>query len=109
MTDLSLPRATQTQQFREELVRQEAATLLDLLQGISEKPPALMTGDLLEAPAGLSLRHRSHKLTPSIHSKAVSDLWQRKADLDDTLRHQWFRNLPGDNPTQPESYHGHGE
>ena len=34
---------------------------------------------------------------------------QRRADLDDTLRHQCFRNLPEDNPTQPENYHGHGE
>ena len=68
-----------------------------------------MAGDLLEAPPRLSLRHLSRKLTRSIHSKAVSDLWKRRADLEDTLRHQWLRNLPGDSPTQPDSYHGHGE
>ena len=43
------------------------------------------------------------------HSKAVSDLWKRRAELEDTLRHQWFRNLPGDSSAQPNSYHGHGE
>ena len=67
-----------------------------------------MTGDLLDAPPGLSLRHLSRKLTRSIHSKAVNDLWKRRAELEDTLRHQWFRNLPGDSPAQPDSYHGHG-
>ena len=30
-------------------------------------------------------------------------------DLEATLRHQWLRNLPGDSPARPESYHGHGE
>ena len=39
----------------------------------------------------------------------MSDLWKRRAELEDTLRHQWFRNLPGDSPAQPDSYHGHGE
>ena len=68
-----------------------------------------MAGDLSEAPPGLSLRHLSRKLTTSIHSRAVSDLWRRRADLDATLRHQWLRNLPGDSPARPESYHGHGE
>ena len=68
-----------------------------------------MAGDLLEAPPGLSLRHLSRKLTRSIHSKAASDLWKRRAELEDTLRHQWFRNLPGDSPAQPDSYRGHGE
>ena len=68
-----------------------------------------MAENLLEAPTGLSLRHLSRKLTRSIHSKAVSDLWKRRAKLEDTLRHQWLRNLPGDSPTQPDSYHGHGE
>ena len=63
----------------------------------------------MEAPPGLSLRHLSRKLARSIHSKAVSDLWKRRAELEDTLRHQWFRNLPGDSPAQPDSYHGHGE
>ena len=33
-------------------------------------------------------------------------LW---ADLSDTIRHQWLRNLPGDSPAQPDSRHGHGE
>ena len=37
------------------------------------------------------------------------DLWKRRAELGDTLRHQWIRNLPGDAPARPESYHGHGE
>ena len=55
-----------------------------------------------------SLRHLSRKLTRSIYSKAVSDLW-RRADLEDTLRRQWLRNLLGDNPTQPDSYRGSGE
>ena len=68
-----------------------------------------MAGDLLDAPPGLSPRHLSRKLTKSIHSKAVSDLWRRRAELSDTIRHQWLRNLPGDSPVQPESYHGHGE
>ena len=63
----------------------------------------------LDAPPGLSLRHLSRKLTKSIHFKAVSDLWRRRAELDDTLRHQWLRKLPGDSPARPDSYHGHGE
>ena len=68
-----------------------------------------MAGDLLGAPAGLSLRHLSRKPTRSIYSKAVSDLWKRRAELEDMLRHQRLRNLPGDDPAQPDSYHGHGE
>ena len=105
----TLPRAAHTDPFRESLVRQERAYLLDRLRDISGKPPGQMAGDLLGAPAGLSLRHLSRKLTRSIHSNAVSDLWQRRADLDNTLRYQWLRNLPGDSPAQPESYHGHVE
>ena len=68
-----------------------------------------MAGDLLEDPPGLSVRHLSRKLTRSIHSKAVSELWKRRAELEDTLRRQRFRNLPGNSPAQPDSYHGHGE
>ena len=105
----TLPRAAHTDSFRHTLVRQEGDLLLERLRGISEKHPAQMAGDLLDAPPGLSLRHLSRKLTKSIHSKAVSDLWQRRADLSDTIRHQWFRNLPGDSPARPDSYHGHGE
>ena len=69
----------------------------------------ITTIDLLDAPPGLSLRHLSRKLTKSIHSKAVGDLWRRRAELSDTIRHQWRRNLPGDSPAWPDSYHGHGE
>ena len=68
-----------------------------------------MEGDLLETPAGFSLRHLSRKLTRSIHFKAVGDLWRQRADLDNAFRHRWLGNLQGDSPTQPESYHGHGE
>ena len=68
-----------------------------------------MAGDLSEPPPGLSLRHLSRKLTKSIHSRAISDLWKRRAELGDILRHQWIRNLLGDAPARPESYHGHGE
>ena len=68
-----------------------------------------MAGDLSDPPPGLSLRHLSRKLTKSIQSRAISDLWRRRADLDATLRRQWIRNLPGDAPARPESYHGHGE
>ena len=68
-----------------------------------------MAGDLVDAPPGLSLRHLSRKLAKSIHSKAVSDLWRRWAELSDAVRHQWLRNLPGDSPAQPDSYRGRGE
>ena len=68
-----------------------------------------MAGDLMDAPPGLSLRHLSRKLTRSINSKAVSDLWKRRAELSETIRYQWLRNLPGDSPVRPDSYHGHGE
>ena len=68
-----------------------------------------MAGDLSEPPPRLSLRHLSRKLAKSIQSRAISDLWKRRAELGDTLRHQWIRNLPGDAPARPESYHGHGE
>ena len=99
----SLPRAVHTDPFRETVVR------LEHLRDISEKHPTHMAGDLLEAPVGLSLRHLSKKLTRSIHSKAVSELWQRRTDLEGTLRRQWLRKLPGDSPAQPDSYHRHVE
>ena len=82
--------------------------MLDRLRGISEKHPAQMATSWMRLSVS-GLRHLSRKLTRSIHSKAVSDLWKRRAELEDTLRHQWFRNLPGDSPAQPDSYHGHGE
>ena len=105
----TLPRAAHTDLFRQNLVRQEGDNLLERLRGISEKHPAQMAGDLMDAPQGLRLRHLSRKLTRSINSKVVSDLWRRRAELSDTLRYQWLRNLPGDSPGQPDSYHGHGE
>ena len=61
-----------------------------------------MAGDLSEPPPGLSLRHLSRKLIKSIQSRAISDLWKRRAELGDTIRHQWIRNLPGDAPARPE-------
>ena len=102
----TLPRAERTDSLRKELVRQEGGLLLERLRGISERHPAQMAGDLSEPPPGLSLRHLSRKLTKSIQSRAVSDLWKRRANLGDTIRHQWIRNLPGDAPARPESYHG---
>ena len=66
----TLPRAAHTDSFRHTLVRQEGDFLLERLRGISEKHPAQMAGDLMDAPPGLSLRHLSRKLTKSIHSKA---------------------------------------
>ena len=66
--------ATCAQQFSEDLVRQERPQLLERLRDLSEHPPAQMAGDLLEAPAGLSLLHLSRELTRSNQSKAVSDL-----------------------------------
>ena len=81
----------------------------ECLRGLSEKHPAEMAGDLMDALQGLSLRRHSRKLTRSIHSKAVSDLWKRRAELNDTIRYQWLQNLPGDSPARPDSYHGHGE
>ena len=68
-----------------------------------------MAGDLTEPPPGLSLRHLSRKLTKSIQSRAISDLWKRRTELGDTIGHQWICNLPGDTPARPESHHGHGE
>ena len=87
----------------------EGGLLLERLRGLSERHPAQMAGDLSDPPPGLSLRHLSRKLTKSIQSRAISDLWKRRAELGDTLRRQWTRNLPGDAPARPESYHGHGE
>ena len=60
-----------------------------------------MAGDLSEPPPGLSLRHLSRKLTKSIQSRAISDLWKRRTELGATIRHQWIRNLPGDTPARP--------
>ena len=91
------------------LVMQEGGLLLERLRGLSERHPTQMAGDLSDPPPGLSLRHLSRKLTKSIQSRAISDLWKRRAELGDTMRHQWIRNLPGDAPARPESYHGHGE
>ena len=105
----TLPRAEHTDSFTHHLIRQEGDDLLERLRGISERHPTQMAGDLSDPPPGLSLRHLSRKLTKSIQSRAISDLWRRRADLDATLRHQWTRNLPGDAPARPESYHGHGE
>ena len=95
--------------FAKVLSDKEGANLLERLRRISERHPTQMAGDLMDAPPGLSLRHLSRKLTRSINSKAVSDLWRRREELSDTLRYQWLRNLPGDSPAQPDSYHGHGE
>ena len=107
----TLLRADHTEPYRQDLVRQEGALLLERLRGLSERHPTQMAGDLSDAPPGLSLRHLSRKLTKSIQSRAISDLhiWKRRADLGDTLRRQWIRNLPGDSPARPDSYHGHGE
>ena len=105
----TLPRAEQTDSFRKELIQREGDVLMERLRGISERHPTHMAGDLSDPPPGLSLRHLSRKLTKSIQSRAISDLWRRRMDLDATLRHQWLRNLPGDSPARPESYHGHGE
>ena len=105
----TLPRAEQTDPFRQQLICQEGGILLERLRGLSERHPSQMAGDLSNPPPGLSLRHLSRKLTKSIQSRAISDLWRRRDDLDATLRHQWIRNLPGDAPARPESYHGHGE
>ena len=105
----TLPRADHTDSFRKDLVMQEGGLLLERLRGLSERHPTQMAGDLSDPPPGLSLRHLSRKLTKSIQSRAISDLWKRRAELGDTLRHQWIRNLPGDAPARPESYHGHGE
>ena len=66
----TLPRAAHTDPFSETLVRQEGKYLLERLRGVSEKHPAQMAGDLLEAPTGLSLRRHSRKLTRSIHSQS---------------------------------------
>ena len=103
----TLPRAERMDSFRKELVKQEGTLLLERLRGISERHPTQMAGDLSKPPPGLSLRHLSRKLTKSIQSRAISDLWKRRAELGDTIRHQWIRNLPGDAPARPESYHGH--
>ena len=105
----TLPRAEQTDPFRQQLIRQEGDVLLERLRGLSERHPSQMAGDLSNPPPGLSLRHLSRKLTKSIQSRAIGDLWRKREDLDATLRHQWIRNLPGDAPARPESYHGHGE
>ena len=83
----TLPRAAHTDIF----LRQEGAHLLERLRGISEKHPAQMSGDLMDAPPGLGLRHLSRKLTRSINSRAVSDSRRRRAELSETIRYQWLR------------------
>ena len=100
----TLPRADRTDSFRKDLVNQEGGMLLERLRNLSEGHPTQMAGDLSDPPPGLSLRHLSRKLTKSIQSRAISDLW-----IGDALRHQWIRSLPGDAPARPDSYHGHGE
>ena len=72
----------------------------------AQRTPTCPDGRGPPCSAGLSLRHLNRKLTRPIQSKVVSDLWRRRADLSNTLRYQWLRNLPGDNPVQPVSYHG---
>ena len=84
----TLPRAEHTDPFRQQLICQEGGILLERLRGLSERHPSQMAGDLSDPPPGLSLRHLSRKLTKSIQSRAISDLWRRRADLDATLRHQ---------------------
>ena len=64
----TLPRADHTEPYRQDLVRQEGAMLLERLRGLSERHPTQMAGDLSDAPPGLSLRHLSRKLTKSIQS-----------------------------------------
>ena len=43
------------------------------------------------------------------HTQGLASAAQTVLHADDRSRHQWLRNLPGDSPTQPDNYHGHGE
>ena len=71
--------------FIPQLLIQEGGLLLERLRGLSERhPPRWLV--LWASPRCLSLRHLSRKLTKSIQSRAISDLWKRRAELGDTLR-----------------------
>ena len=64
-----------------------------------------------ENQKGTAGRGREKKCHDNLRqaSRAISDLWKRRAELGDIIRRQWIRNLPGDSPARPDSYHGHGE
>ena len=85
----TLPRAAHTDSFRQTLVRQEGDLLLACLRGLSGPQPS-----------------PPQSQTHQIHSFKNGE---RLVETKSGARHQWLRNLPGDSPALPDSYHGHGE
>ena len=105
----TMPRASDTARYRQTLLDSETDLLFHRLRDVCDRDPATLAGNLVEPPPGLSLRHLSRKLTHSRDSAAINALWLRRAELSETLRHAWLRNLPGDNPARPEAHHGQGD
>ena len=105
----TMPRASRTTTYKQNLLKQEKAELCSRLRGFCHTEPNALAGNLDDPPQGMSLRHLSRKLTHSRDSAAINALWLRRQDLPARLRHAWLCNLPGDNPARPATYHGHGE
>ena len=105
----TMPRALDTASYRQNLIDAERSDLFHRLRDVCDREPSTLAGNLVDPPQGLSLRHLSRKLTHSRDSAAINALWLRRAELSETLRHAWLRNLPGDNPARPEAHHGQGD
>ena len=105
----TMPRASHTTRYRQNLLQEERAELFSRLRGFCHTEPTAVAGNLDDPPQGMSLRHLSRKLTQSRDSAAINAFWLRRQDLPTRLRHAWLCNLPGDNPARPATYHGHGD
>ena len=105
----TMPRASHTTRYRQNLLQAERAELFSRLRGFCHTEPSAVAGNLDDPPQGMSLRHLSRKLTQSRDSAAINAFWLRRQDLPPRLRHAWLCNLPGDHPARPASYHGHGD
>ena len=91
----TMSRASDTALYRQTLIDSESDTFFHRLRDVCDRDPASLAGNLVDPPPGLSLRHLSRKLTHSRDSTAINALWLRRAELSDSLRHAWLRNLPG--------------
>ena len=85
----TMPRASHTTTYRQNLLQEERAELFSRLRGFCHTEPSAVAGNLDDPPQGMSLRHLSRKLTQSRDSAAINAFWLRRQDLPPCLRHAW--------------------
>ena len=77
----TMPRASRTTKYRQNLLQDERAELFSRLRGFCHTEPSAVAGNLDDPPQGMSLRHLSRKLTQSRDSAAINAFWLRRQDL----------------------------